>query len=92
MTIQSDGTEKVINVNNRSQVTTIKPDEAILKVKKLLPITKTYRGVNKNEVKLAGKASVEAESRGIRKNLTMLIAEREDIKPLHGIDWPPELK
>ena len=42
-------------------------------------------------MKLAGKITVEAESRGIRKNLTMLITKREDIKPLLDMDWLREI-
>ena len=40
-----------------------------------------------DEVEFAEKTRVEAERRGIRKNLPMLITEWEDIKPSLGMDW-----
>ena len=38
-------------------------------------------------MKFAGKFTVEAKSKGIKKNVTMLITKREDVKPLLGKDW-----
>ena len=48
---------------------------------------KKDQDVNKNEVNFTGKITVEAQSQGIRVNLSMLNGEREDIKPLLGMDW-----
>ena len=50
-------------------------------------ITRKYQDVNENEVKFTAKITLESESRGIRKSLSMHITEREDIKPLLGMDW-----
>ena len=54
---------------------------------KLLPKTSEYQDVNKNEIKFAKKTRVEVESKGFRQNSPMLITEREDIRPLLGMDW-----
>ena len=48
-----------------------------------------YQDVSKNEVKFLGKITVEADNKGIRK-MHMLVSEREDMKPLHAMDWRPE--
>ena len=48
--------------------------------KKILPSIKKYQDVNKNEVEFIPQIAVEKENRGIRKNLTTLNTEREDIK------------
>ena len=38
-------------------------------------------------MKFAGKITIQDESRGITSSLTIFITEREDIKPLVGMDW-----
>ena len=58
-----------------------------MKDRKILPITRKYQDVNMNGVKLFGKIMIEAESGGIKMKMPMLITEREDKKPLLGIDW-----
>ena len=68
-------------------VTIIPPDNETIREKKKIPITKNYQDVKEIKVKFTGKTTVEAESEGIRKNFFML-TEREDIKPLLGMDWP----
>ena len=62
------------------------PGKEIIKGKKKLPVTSKYLDVNSNEVTFNGKLTVQAENRGIRKNLTLLITKREDIKPLLGME------
>ena len=52
--------------------------------KEILPITRKYQDAN------AGTITVKTEKRGTRKDLPMLITEREDIKPLFGMDWRRE--
>ena len=74
-------------IRERSPVSIIPPNNEIIKDKKILPITTKYQDVKKNEVNFVGKITVQAESRGNRKNLSMLITEREDIKTLLGMDW-----
>ena len=73
-------------VDTGSPVTQIPPDKELIKVKKKLPVTRNYHDVNKNEAKFTVKITVEAETEGIRKNLSILITEREYIKLLLGID------
>ena len=48
---------------------------------------KEEQDVIKNAVKLAVKITVEAESRGLGKNLSMLPTKQEDKMPLLGMDW-----
>ena len=62
-------------------------DKEVMKDRKLLTISRKNQEVDKNELKFARKITVEAESRGIRKYLTMLNTAGENIKPLLGIDW-----
>ena len=62
------------------------------KNRKISLITGQYQNVDKNQSKIAGNIMVEAESRRIRKNLTMFSTGGEDMKPLLGIDWPREYK
>ena len=86
LTLRIDGDEKEFIVDTVSPAT--KPlDKQIFKDKKKLLVTRKYQDVNENEVITNGKITVEAESKGIRKNLSMLITEREDIKLLLGMDW-----
>ena len=87
MTIRIDGTEKEFIVDTGSPVTTIPPDKGIIKGRKIIPVTKKYQDVNWYEVLITGKNTVEGESKGIRKNMSKLITEREDFKPLFGMDW-----
>ena len=87
MTIRIYGTEKKFIVDTRSPVTIIQPENAIIKGLKNIPVRRKYQDVNKNEVKFTGKITVKAESKRNRKNLSMLITEREDIKSLLGMDW-----
>ena len=47
--------------------------------------------VNKNEVEFIRKIKVEAEKRRIWKKLTIFITEREDMKPLLGMDYVREI-
>ena len=55
-----------------------------------MPIAGKYQDLIKNEVNFTGKIAVGAESRGIRKNVPILITEGEDIKSLLGMNWPLE--
>ena len=57
---------------------------------KILPVTRKYPDGNKNEVAFTRKITVEAESNRIKKNLSLLITERENIKPLLGMEWQRE--
>ena len=86
MVIKIDGTEKEFIIDTGSPVKMIPPEKEILKDPKILPITRKYQDVNKNEVKLTGKITVESKSRGIRNYLPMLVTKREDIKPLLGME------
>ena len=92
MTVKTDGAETEFILDTRSAVTLIPPDEALLKNKKISPLTRKYLDVNENEVKFAGNTTVEAESRRIRKDFTMFSTEQEDIKPLLGMAWLRDLK
>ena len=87
MKIKTNETEKEFIVGAGSPATILPRDKEIMKHKKILPITKKYQDVNKKEVKLAAKITVEAEKEEITKKLTMFITERGDIKPLLGMDW-----
>ena len=87
MTIKIDGTEKKLIVDTESPVTIIPPDKEIMKDKKILLVTRKHQDVDKNEVEFTGKITVEAQGRGIRRNLSMLIAESENIKPLLGKEY-----
>ena len=91
MTVKISGTKKAFSVDIGSPVTVITPDKEIIKNEKISAITRNYQDFINNEVKFAGKITVEAESRGNRKNLIILITESEDIKPLLGIDCPQEI-
>ena len=42
----------------------------------------------KKEAIFTGKITLEAKNRGKRKNLPMLLTEREDMKPLTAMAWP----
>ena len=66
MTIEIDGTKKEFNVDTGSPVTILPPHEEILNEKKLLPLTRKYRDVNKSDIKFTGKSTAETENRGIR--------------------------
>ena len=70
MTIKNDGTEKKIIIDTGSPVTIIPPEKEIMKNRKILPVTKKYQDLNRNEVIFTGKITVEAESKGIRKTET----------------------
>ena len=82
-----DGTKKEFIVDTGSLVKIIPPDKEIIKDINILPATKKYQDANKNEVKIPGKITVEGESKGNRKHLSMFITEREDIKSIFGMDW-----
>ena len=86
MTMKNDGTEKQF-IDTGSPVRIIPMDKEVIEGKKILPVIKKYEDVNKNELKFAGKITVEAESKGIRKNLSMLITEREDMHWLREFNW-----
>ena len=75
MTIKIDGTEKNFIVDTKSPATIIPPDNKKIKNKEISPILRKYQDVNTNAVKFVGKITVEAESRGNTKNMTMLITE-----------------
>ena len=79
-------------MDTRSMVTKFQPEGKILKYRKFSSIAENYQVVTKRELKIPGKNMVEAESRRIRKNMTMPINERGDIKSLLGVDWLRELK
>ena len=68
--------EKEFIMYTGSLVTIISPVKEMIKNERISPITKKYQDVDKNEVKFARKIMVEAESRGKKKNLTILITER----------------
>ena len=72
-------------VDNESPVIIIPRDEEYSKDKKMLLITRKYEDVNKNEVNFAGKITIEAKSRGIRKNLTVPATEQEEVELLLGM-------
>ena len=62
----------------------------MINTKKLSMITRKHQDVNENEVKFTAKITAKAESTEIRvqkKSLTKPITEREDLKPLLGMDW-----
>ena len=90
ITIRNDGTEKEFIVDTGSPVTIIPPDKEIIKSMKLFLVTKKYRDVDKNALEFTGKRTVEAESKRIRRNLSMIITEREYFKPLLDMDWLQE--
>ena len=85
MTVKIDGTEKRVDAG--SLVTIMLLDRETIQHKENLPITRENQEIIKNEVIFAEKITVEAENGGIRKKLPILITEREDIKPLLGMDW-----
>ena len=85
------GTEKKLIVDTESPVKMLPPDKEMMEDNKIVPITRNYQDVNKNEIEFTGKITVKAESRGIRKTLPMFNTEREEIKPLLGMDWLREL-
>ena len=58
-----------------------------MKGKKILPKTSKYQDFNKNEFIFARKSTVKADIRGNKRNLPMHNTKRENIKPLHGMDW-----
>ena len=86
MTIKSESREKEFIVQKGSPLTIIPPKKEIIKDKKILPITGKHQDCNKNEVKFAGKITVEAENREIRKNLPMFVIEQGRQKAItrHG--------
>ena len=86
MTVKIDRTEKDFIVETGLPVKIIPPDKKLAEDKKNLIITIKYHEVKRKKVNFAGKITVEAQTRGIAKNLTMLFTERENIKPLIGID------
>ena len=65
----------------------ISTEEINDKEQKNSPIRRRNQDIDENKVKFAAKFTVEAESRGIRKNLTMFFSKWEDLKPLLGMDW-----
>ena len=72
MTKKIHGSEKKTIVDARSPVTIVPPDTKILKNKKTLPVTTKNQDFRKTEVEITGNDIVEAESKGFRKNLSML--------------------
>ena len=89
MTIKFDGTEK-ISSHRRYHITGHNKPSRWKKSKednKFSPLSRNYWDVSSNEVKFAGKLTVEAQSWGFRKNITKLITKRENIKLLLGMDW-----
>ena len=46
-----------------------------------------YQDVNKNELKFWGKIPVDIEYENNKQKMQLLITERNDITPLHGMDW-----
>ena len=86
MAVKNDGTEKMF-VDTGPPVITIPPDKEIKTNKKISPQKRKYKDVNENKVKFAGKVTVEAESRGIGENFRMVYINRDDMKPLLGMDW-----
>ena len=50
-------------------------------------MTGKYEDVNQNEVKFLGKITLKAEKKGFKMELSMINVNREDIKPLLGMDW-----
>ena len=72
MTVKIDGTEKSHcrhGISGYNHTTGRK----IFKDKKILPRTKNYQDVNKNEVKFAGKIMVEAENKELERNYHCLL-------------------
>ena len=64
MPIETNGTKKEVDVDTRSPVIVLPPDNGTIKNKKLLQITRKNQDVNKNENNIAGKITVGTESRG----------------------------
>ena len=87
MSIGNDGTDIKVIVDTGSPVAILPPDKEIIKGKKRLPVTKKYQYVNKTEVKIPGNLTVEAESEGIKKIISVLFSKGEDSKLLLGMGW-----
>ena len=86
MTIRNDGTERFYR-QHRIAGHKNTTGQKIVKGNKIIPVRRNYREVDKNEVLITGKITVEAENKGTRKNLSILITEREEIQALLGLDW-----
>ena len=65
MAIKIDQTEEEFIKDTISLVTRLPPDKEILEDKRILPITRKYRGVNKIEVNFGGIITVVAEKKRI---------------------------
>ena len=81
-----DGTKEEFIVDTESPVKLQPPYKENIEGKKQLLVTRKDQDVIETEVKITGKITVEAESKAVRKNLSILITEWEDIKPLLGMD------
>ena len=68
------------------------PDERIMKHAEIQKFTNRYQDVNKNEVKLRGKITVNIEYENNKQKMEILITERTDITPLLGMDWMKTFK
>ena len=62
-------------------------DEKIMKQTEIQKVKQRYQDVNKTEVKLRGKIPANIEYENNKQKMQILIAERNDITTLLGMDW-----
>ena len=86
------GTENEFKVDTGSAVTFIPLGRETMKNTKTLETKKKYQDVNKNEMKVFGKMTIEAAMSEFRRNLNIFITKRQDKKPFFGTDWLRKIK
>ena len=67
-------------------VTRRPPDKETMNTTKVLQTNHRYQDVKKSEVIFLGDITLQAESKGARKKLNIIITERQDVKLLLGME------
>ena len=91
-TVKVNGLEKEFLVDTGSPISIMPVDENITKRTKIQKVKYRYRDGNKNEVKFRGNTPADIEYENNKQKIEILITERNDITPLHGMDWMKKFK
>ena len=79
-------------INDTGSPVTIMPNNPTLyNPEDIQPLKERYQDVNKNEIKLLGKISVDIEYNSKQTKLPLLITKWTDITPLLGVTWLKQL-
>ena len=92
ITIKINRVMKELIIDTGSPISLMPTDERITKSTEIQKILNRYQDVNKNEVKLRGKISVNVEYENNKQKMEILITERTSTTPLLGMDWMKKIK